>query len=193
MVFKCLNKRNVSIWNPSKIIIFKHSKSFYVQYSTQNSILFFSYTLHLICVEILTVLLIVPKICKFFILNKNQSQFRFDNECYLNLPDNHKRVSVDPTKTTTVDLNADIVGITKPAVLEEDSSEPPEVSVERRKSSVDEHNDITKAVWLAAPVPIAANDVPKFSTVPQKSVMFNTLLSFEDFNVASVSMLFMFF
>lgn len=22
-----------------------------------------------------------------------QSQFRFDNECYLNLPDNHKRVS----------------------------------------------------------------------------------------------------
>lgn len=23
----------------------------------------------------------------------NQSQFRFDNECYLNLPDNHKRVS----------------------------------------------------------------------------------------------------
>lgn len=25
-----------------------------------------------------------------------QSQFRFDNECYLNLPDNHKRVSFEP-------------------------------------------------------------------------------------------------
>jgi hypothetical protein len=24
----------------------------------------------------------------------SQSQFRFDNECYLNLPDNHKRVSL---------------------------------------------------------------------------------------------------
>lgn len=26
-----------------------------------------------------------------------QSQFRFDNECYLNLPDNHKRVSLAPS------------------------------------------------------------------------------------------------
>jgi len=26
-------------------------------------------------------------------IQKKQSQFRFDNECYLNLPDNHKRVS----------------------------------------------------------------------------------------------------
>ena len=30
----------------------------------------------------------------FFFL---QSQFRFDNECYLNLPDNHKRVSFTPS------------------------------------------------------------------------------------------------
>jgi hypothetical protein len=28
-----------------------------------------------------------------------QSQFRFDNECYLNLPDNHKRVSFAPLTT----------------------------------------------------------------------------------------------
>ncbi|KAG5684962.1 hypothetical protein PVAND_014167 [Polypedilum vanderplanki] len=29
-----------------------------------------------------------------------KSQFRFDNECYLNLPDNHKRVSFTPSTTT---------------------------------------------------------------------------------------------
>lgn len=28
-----------------------------------------------------------------FLMDHRQSQFRFDNECYLNLPDNHKRVS----------------------------------------------------------------------------------------------------
>lgn len=34
-----------------------------------------------------------------------QSQFRFDNECYLNLPDNHKRVSLTPQ--ASIDLNFD--------------------------------------------------------------------------------------
>lgn len=34
----------------------------------------------------------------------SQSQFRFDNECYLNLPDNHKRVSLTPQ--ASFDLNA---------------------------------------------------------------------------------------
>jgi hypothetical protein len=33
-----------------------------------------------------------------------QSQFRFDNECYLNLPDNHKRVSLTPR--ASFDLNS---------------------------------------------------------------------------------------
>ncbi|KOX76971.1 Lipopolysaccharide-responsive and beige-like anchor protein [Melipona quadrifasciata] len=32
-----------------------------------------------------------------------KSQFRFDNECYLNLPDNHKRVSDEPELTSMVD------------------------------------------------------------------------------------------
>lgn len=31
--------------------------------------------------------------CANEILGFFQSQFRFDNECHLNLPDNHKRVS----------------------------------------------------------------------------------------------------
>ena len=39
-----------------------------------------------------------------FILSHSQSQFRFDNECYLNLPDNHKRVSLTPQ--ASFDLNA---------------------------------------------------------------------------------------
>lgn len=30
-----------------------------------------------------------------------QSQFRFDNECYLNLPENHKRVSVQAINNAT--------------------------------------------------------------------------------------------
>lgn len=35
-----------------------------------------------------------------------QSQFRFDNECYLNLPENHKRVSESATvDNTTVNTN----------------------------------------------------------------------------------------
>lgn len=32
-----------------------------------------------------------------------QSQFRFDNECYLNLPENHKRVSLTHSAYKTVD------------------------------------------------------------------------------------------
>ena len=39
-----------------------------------------------------------------FIFSHLQSQFRFDNECYLNLPDNHKRVSLTPR--ASFDLNA---------------------------------------------------------------------------------------
>lgn len=38
---------------------------------------------------------------------QRQSQFRFDNECYLNLPDNHKRVSrttLNPNRTAAVVL-----------------------------------------------------------------------------------------
>lgn len=34
-----------------------------------------------------------------------QSQFRFDNECYLNLPDNHKRVSL--STQPSLELNAE--------------------------------------------------------------------------------------
>lgn len=35
----------------------------------------------------------IKMIKKSVLLFLTQSQFRFDNECYLNLPDNHKRVS----------------------------------------------------------------------------------------------------
>lgn len=43
----------------------------------------------------------------FIILQTFQSQFRFDNECNLNLPDNHKRVSDDPPATSmTLSLTA---------------------------------------------------------------------------------------
>ncbi|XP_076302046.1 A kinase anchor protein rugose isoform X15 [Lasioglossum baleicum] len=38
-----------------------------------------------------------------------KSQFRFDNECYLNLPDNHKRVSDEPELTSMVDQSMQIV------------------------------------------------------------------------------------
>lgn len=37
-----------------------------------------------------------------------QSQFRFDNECYLNLPDNHKRVSNAPYKPLTIYENPNV-------------------------------------------------------------------------------------
>lgn len=40
-----------------------------------------------------------------------QSQFRFDNECYLNLPDNHKRVSDEPELTSMVDQSMQTVSI----------------------------------------------------------------------------------
>ena len=33
----------------------------------------------------------------------SQSQFRFDNECYLNLPENHKRVSVTQAPIKAID------------------------------------------------------------------------------------------
>lgn len=35
-----------------------------------------------------------------------QSQFRFDNECYLNLPDNHKRVSLTPQVSLELAIEA---------------------------------------------------------------------------------------
>lgn len=35
-----------------------------------------------------------------------QSQFRFDNECYLNLPENHKRVSISGASTSDTDPDA---------------------------------------------------------------------------------------
>ncbi|XP_011644885.1 neurobeachin isoform X4 [Pogonomyrmex barbatus] len=38
-----------------------------------------------------------------------KSQFRFDNECYLNLPDNHKRVSEQDLSTSMVDQSMQIV------------------------------------------------------------------------------------
>ncbi|XP_053976412.1 neurobeachin isoform X11 [Hylaeus volcanicus] len=38
-----------------------------------------------------------------------KSQFRFDNECYLNLPDNHKRVSDEPELTSMVDQSMQTV------------------------------------------------------------------------------------
>ncbi|XP_034937724.1 neurobeachin isoform X3 [Chelonus insularis] len=38
-----------------------------------------------------------------------KSQFRFDNECYLNLPDNHKRVSDEPEFTSMVDQSMQTV------------------------------------------------------------------------------------
>ena len=41
----------------------------------------------------------------------SQSQFRFDNECYLNLPDNHKRVSDEPELTSMVDQSMQTVSI----------------------------------------------------------------------------------
>lgn len=37
------------------------------------------------------------------ICRDHQSQFRFDNECYLNLPDNHKRVSISDAYASTED------------------------------------------------------------------------------------------
>lgn len=37
-----------------------------------------------------------------------QSQFRFDNECYLNLPDNHKRVSLMPQTSFDLSIEAPI-------------------------------------------------------------------------------------
>jgi len=44
-------------------------------------------------------------------LIRAQSQFRFDNECYLNLPDNHKRVSEQDLSTSMVDQSMQIVSI----------------------------------------------------------------------------------
>ncbi|XP_076665189.1 A kinase anchor protein rugose isoform X11 [Andrena cerasifolii] len=38
-----------------------------------------------------------------------KSQFRFDNECYLNLPDNHKRVSDEPELASMVDQSMQTV------------------------------------------------------------------------------------
>lgn len=35
-----------------------------------------------------------------------QSQFRFDNECYLSLPDNHKRVSLSFSRHPSLDAAA---------------------------------------------------------------------------------------
>lgn len=40
-----------------------------------------------------------------------QSQFRFDNECYLNLPDNHKRVSDEQELTSMADQSINSVSI----------------------------------------------------------------------------------
>lgn len=40
-----------------------------------------------------------------------QSQFRFDNECYLNLPDNHKRVSDEPELVSMLDQSLQPVSI----------------------------------------------------------------------------------
>lgn len=39
----------------------------------------------------------------YFLIKHLQSQFRFDNECHLNLPDNHKRVSeIEYNQTSSI-------------------------------------------------------------------------------------------
>lgn len=57
-----------------------------------------------------------------------QSQFRFDNECYLNLPDNHKRVS-----------EVAIAGVADVAVVAADPS-PASVAVVASTQSMPEFN-----------------------------------------------------
>ncbi len=113
----------------------------------------------------------------------------------MNLPDNHKRVSVDPAKSLSIDLDADIVGITSPALLDDEA-----IAGERDEEFIDhsevaKNNDITRAVWLSTPIPVAG-DVQKsrasFSSQRSRDVLFNTLL-FDDFNIASVSMIFLLF
>lgn len=48
-----------------------------------------------------------------------QSQFRFDNECYLNLPENHKRVSETSTvDKTTENTNTNMITTPKNVIAE---------------------------------------------------------------------------
>lgn len=82
-----------------------------------------------------------------------QSQFRFDNECYLNLPDNHKRVSLTPQ--ISYDVNTDAPAIN-------DGKDDDTGSVLARTSN---------------------------AAIIAKESNFN--LVYDDFNVASVSMLFL--
>lgn len=44
----------------------------------------------------------------FIVYLSSQSQFRFDNECYLSLPDNHKRVSVSLSRHPSLDAAAGV-------------------------------------------------------------------------------------
>lgn len=116
-----------------------------------------------------------------------QSQFRFDNECYLNLPENHKRVSlIDNTATE----NDTISNINYYALLaanmtggEADIGQAPATAATGTSS-------ITTATSSSVVVP--ATGAAAAAGAPAKAVT-NINIASDDHNFASVSMLFFYF
>lgn len=60
-----------------------------------------------------------------------QSQFRFDNECYLSLPDNHKRVSLSLSRHPSLDAAAAGVDNASNNMNGQDSSSMSQVETSR--------------------------------------------------------------
>lgn len=105
-----------------------------------------------------------------------QSQFRFDNECYLNLPENHKRVSI--SGATMLDIDPD-AGTASNAIA---NASP--IAGEMVDQSIDYASiaalsafmpNVTSAQLFASSNPINANDDVDEPSVVSVSMLFMIL------------------
>lgn len=107
-------------------------------------------------------------------LDRVQSQFRFDNECYLNLPDNHKRVSTG--------------GVYKPLTIYENPNVDMVRAIAAAAAEANALGDVTEDPERKHQYENLSNP-DKNVTADDKNQLVATA---EDVNLPTVSMLFMF-
>lgn len=119
----------------------------------------------------------------------SQSQFRFDNECYLNLPDNHKRVSVSSHLATPYAAKVASGGT---AGVDMATESPLHYLLSGAAAAAG-----AQAVIASVPpaVPVTATNSPTAANAPSSTPSSTCVanVASDDFNFVSVSMLFYLF